>query len=70
MTDDFDQQKSEQGCVPLVTCTWVGRRRPELLQSVAIFPGVGKTHIAVGVGYRSVQADYRVYYTTADLPAR
>lgn len=34
-------------------------------------PGVGKTHIALGLGLRAVEAGYRVYYTTAsDLVAR
>lgn len=34
-------------------------------------PGVGKTHIALGLGHRAVEAGYRVYYTTAaDLAAR
>lgn len=34
-------------------------------------PGVGKTHIALGLGYRAVEAGYRAYYTTAaDLAAR
>ncbi|MFN2488654.1 MAG: ATP-binding protein [Actinomycetota bacterium] len=34
-------------------------------------PGVGKTHIALGLGHRAGEAGYRVYYTTAaDLAAR
>ena len=34
-------------------------------------PGVGKTHLAIGLGHRAVDAGYRVYYTTAaDLAAR
>ena len=34
-------------------------------------PGVGKTHLAVALGHRAVEAGYRVYYTTAaDLVAR
>jgi DNA replication protein DnaC len=34
-------------------------------------PGVGKTHLAIGLGLKAVQAGYRVYYTTAaDLVAR
>ncbi len=34
-------------------------------------PGVGKTHLAIALGHRAVDAGYRVYYTTAaDLAAR
>jgi DNA replication protein DnaC len=34
-------------------------------------PGVGKTHLAVALGHKAVEAGYRVYYTTAaDLVAR
>jgi DNA replication protein DnaC len=34
-------------------------------------PGVGKTHLAIGLGLKAVQAGYRVYYTTAaDLVTR
>lgn len=34
-------------------------------------PGVGKTHIALALGVKAVEAGYRVYYTTAaDLVAR
>lgn len=34
-------------------------------------PGVGKTHIAIGLGQQAVATGYRVYYTTAaDLAAR
>lgn len=34
-------------------------------------PGVGKTHIALAMGMKAVEAGYRVYYTTAaDLVAR
>ena len=34
-------------------------------------PGVGKTHIATGLGYAAVQAGYRAYFTSAaDLAAR
>ena len=34
-------------------------------------PGVGKTHIATGLGHAAVNAGYRVYFTSAaDLAAR
>jgi len=34
-------------------------------------PGVGKTHLATGLGHAAVQAGYRVYFTSAaDLAAR
>ena len=42
-----------------------------MLQSVAITPGVGKTHIAVGLARKAAEAGYRTYFTTAaDLVAR
>ena len=28
-------------------------------------PGVGKTHLGIALGYKTVEAGYRVYYTTA-----
>ncbi len=34
-------------------------------------PGVGKTHLAIGLGHQAAEAGYRTYYTTAaDLAAR
>ena len=34
-------------------------------------PGVGKTHLAVSLGHKAIEAGYRTYYTTAaDLAAR
>ncbi len=34
-------------------------------------PGIGKTHLATGLGHAAVQAGYRVYFTSAaDLAAR
>ena len=34
-------------------------------------PGVGKTHLAIGLGHKAAEAGYRTYYTTAaDLAAR
>jgi DNA replication protein DnaC len=42
-----------------------------MLQSVAITPGLGKTHLAVGLARKAAQAGYRAYFTTAaDLAAR
>ena len=42
-----------------------------MLQSVAITPGVGKTHIAIGLARKAIEAGYRTYFTTAaDLAAR
>ena len=42
-----------------------------MLQSLAITPGVGKTHLAVGLARASAHAGYRTYFTTAaDLAAR
>ena len=43
----------------------------QMLQSVAIFPGLGKTHLAVGLARKAAEAGYRTYFTTAaDLAAR
>ena len=36
-----------------------------MLQSVAIFPGTGKTHLAIGLAIRACQAGYRVLFATA-----
>jgi len=42
-----------------------------MLQSVDITPGVGKTHLAVGMARAAAHAGYRTYFTTAaDLAAR
>jgi DNA replication protein DnaC len=37
----------------------------QLLQSVAISPGTGKTHLAVALGIRACQAGHRVAFATA-----
>ena len=34
-------------------------------QYVAGLPGVGKTHLAVGLGLKAIEAGYRVLFTTA-----
>lgn len=45
--------------------------RTQLLQSVAITSGVGKTHLSVGLARAAAHAGYRTYFTTAaDLAAR
>ena len=36
-----------------------------MLQSVAIPPGTGKTHLAIGLGVRACQAGHRVCFATA-----
>jgi DNA replication protein DnaC len=42
-----------------------------MLQSIAVSPGVGKTHLAVGLARRAAESGYRTYFTTAaDLAAR
>ena len=39
-----------------------------MLQSVAIFPGTGKSHVLVSLGVAAVQAGHKVrYFTAADL---
>ena len=37
-----------------------------MLQSVAIPAGTGKTHLAVALADRAVEAGHRGYFTTAD----
>jgi DNA replication protein DnaC len=37
-----------------------------MLQSVAVPAGCGKTHLAVALATRAVEAGYRGYFTTAD----
>ena len=39
--------------------------RTQLLQSVAITPGTGKTHLAIGIAIRACQASHRVLFATA-----
>ena len=39
--------------------------RTNLLQSVAITPGTGKTHLSIGLGIRACQAGHRVLFATA-----
>jgi hypothetical protein len=36
-----------------------------MLQSIAITPGTGKTHLAIGLGIRACQAGHRVLFATA-----
>ena len=34
-------------------------------QNVAVSPGVGKTHLAIGIGQKAIEAGYKVLFTTA-----
>jgi hypothetical protein len=43
-----------------------GQHRTDLLQSVAITSGVGKTHIAVALAVAACRAGFTVYFTTLD----
>jgi DNA replication protein DnaC len=43
--------------------TW--QRRPNVLQSVAITAGTGKTHLAIRFAMRACQAGHRVLFATA-----
>jgi hypothetical protein len=38
---------------------------PKMLQSVAVPPGTGKTHLAIGLSLRACQAGHRVAFATA-----
>ena len=41
------------------------QHRTQLLQSVAIFPGTGKTHLSIGLGIAAAQHGHRVLFATA-----
>jgi DNA replication protein DnaC len=41
------------------------QRRPQIVQSLAIPPGTGKTHLAIGLAMRACQAGHRVLFATA-----
>ena len=41
------------------------QHRTNLLQSVDITPGTGKTHLAIGLAIRACQAGHRVLFATA-----
>jgi len=65
--EQFPEQRVRRGSDPHLA----RQDRPKMLQSVAITPGVGKTHIAVGLARKAAEAGYRTYFTTAaDLAAR
>jgi DNA replication protein DnaC len=70
--DDFDHDAAS-GIDPnllaeLGTCRYIDTATNVLLIGP---PGVGKTHIATGLGHAAVTAGYRVYFTSAaDLAAR
>ena len=54
----------------LATCRYLQTATNVLLIGIGP-PGVGKTHLAVGLARASAQADYRTYFTAAaDLAAR
>ena len=69
---DFDLDHAsgiDQGLLTeLGTCRYIDTATNVLLIGP---PGVGKTHIATGLGHAAVQAGYRTYFTSAaDLAAR
>jgi IstB-like ATP binding protein len=41
------------------------QHRTQMVQSVAITPGTGKTHLAIGLAIRACQAGHRVLFATA-----
>ena len=70
--DDFDHDHAsgiDQSLIAeLATCRFIDTATNVLLIGP---PGVGKTHIATGLGHAAVKAGYRVYFTSAaDLAAR
>jgi DNA replication protein DnaC len=67
---DFDAQPALDRALieELATLRFIEERANVLMVGP---PGVGKTMLALALGYRAVEAGYRVYYTTAaDLVAR
>jgi hypothetical protein len=42
-----------------------GQHGAQMLQSVGVTPGTGKTHLAIGLGIRACQAGHRVLFATA-----
>jgi DNA replication protein DnaC len=70
--DDFDYD-AQPGVDPhlindLASCRYLGSAINVLMIGP---PGVGKTHLAVGLARKAVEAGYRTYFTTAaDLAAR
>ena len=70
--DDFDHDAASgidrSLLAELGTCRFIDTATNVLLIGP---PGVGKTHIATGLGHAAVTAGYRVYFTSAaDLAAR
>jgi len=70
--DDFDHDHAsgiDQALLAeLATCRYIDTATNVLLIGP---PGVGKTHIATGLGHAALTAGYRVYFTSAaDLAAR
>jgi DNA replication protein DnaC len=61
---DFDAQPTlDRGAInELQTLAFLERHEGAALLGP---PGVGKTHIAIGLGMRALQAGYRVYFLTA-----
>lgn len=61
---DFDAQPTlDRGAInELQTLAFLERHENAALLGP---PGVGKTHIAIGLGMRALQAGYRVYFLTA-----
>jgi len=61
---DFDAQISIDRKVinTLQTLSFVGRAENVVLLGP---PGVGKTHLSIGLGMRASQAGHRVYFLTA-----
>ena len=53
------------GCIAAVTRTVARQHRPKMLQSLAITPGTGKTHLLLALGDAAVDAGHRVRYLPA-----
>ncbi len=60
-SEQLPEQRMSRRCYPHLA----RQHRPNVLQSVAITPGTGKTHLAIGLAMRACQAGHRVLFATA-----
>ena len=59
------QHQTEQGMSRSRYPHLAGQHGAQMLQSVGVTPGTGKTHLAIGLAIRACQAGHRVLFATA-----